>query len=77
MVKEKGGILAKNLSTKVHGDTNCVKVNNDTAWSLLLEGVLYNSDARIEVNPDKGNKESPNRNLDFIIQGGATEIGMY
>lgn len=36
LVKEKGGVLAKNLSTKVHGDTHPVKVNNDSAWTLLV-----------------------------------------
>jgi magnesium-transporting ATPase (P-type) len=67
LVKEKGGCKAVNLSTKVHGDTSCVKVNNDTAWSLLMQGTMYNSDARIEANPDKGNKESPLKDLEFII----------
>ena len=68
LVKEKGGVSALNLSTKVHGDTISVKVNNDNAWNLLLQGVFFNSDARIEVNPDKGNSEKPAlKDLDFII----------
>jgi len=68
LVKEKGGVSAINLSTKIHGDTISVKVNNDNAWNLLLQGVFFNSDARIEVNPDKGNSEKPLlKDLDFII----------
>lgn len=65
-------INPKNLSRKVHGDSNSITFRSQggaTGWSLIYDSIMWNSSARIEANEDKDTmKDQP-----WVTAGNDTE----
>ena len=49
-----------------------MQVNHSNVWKTLIEGVLWNSSARIEANDGK----DPNIKEEFVTKGNVTEQGL-
>lgn len=60
------------VSQRVREDTNDVEVGHTNAWTLLTEGVLFNSSARVQPN-DGSDKTITDK---FVTKGNVTEQGL-
>lgn len=57
----------KNLANEVKSASENVQVGHKTAWDCIVEGVLWNSSARIERDPECNQ---------FVTKGNVTEQGL-
>ena len=60
------------LTSNVKKDTEGVQIGEKSAWKTLIEGILWNSSARIELN----DKKDPKQTEEFSTKGNVTEQGI-
>ena len=59
------------LSDKVHLETAQLPLAQSNVWQMLVEGILWNSSARIEKVTELVNDD------EYVIKGNVTEKGLY
>jgi len=65
-------IPTSKLAEAITNRTSEVMINHSSIWSLLVQGVLWNSSARIEKNDGK----DPNVVEEYVTKGNVTEQGL-
>ena len=67
-----GSVVSDKLSKNVKAAAEAVSFSNTSTWTHLVEGVLWNSSARLEVN----DRTDPNVTDDYVTRGNVTEQGL-
>jgi hypothetical protein len=60
---------AKELSRQVREATEATSIGEKSAWTTLIESILWNSSARIELNDGNDAKQTEK----FMTKGNVTE----
>ena len=68
-----GNLVNDKLVKEVKAATDGVDINGQSVWEFLMEGVMWNSSARIEKN-DGSDKEVKD---EFLTKGNVTEQGLF
>jgi magnesium-transporting ATPase (P-type) len=67
-----GSVVSEKLAQNVKADAEKIEFNGQSVWKYLVEGVLWNSSARLEVNDGS----DPNNKEPYITRGNVTEQGL-
>lgn len=67
-----GNTIQPGLSKSIKEGTEAVEHGDKNVWEQILEGVLWNSTARIEKNDGK----DPSEKEDYVVKGNPTESGI-
>lgn len=68
-----GAIVSDKLVKEVKEDTENVDVNGQSVWQFLMEGVMWNSSARVEKNDGKDKMVTD----EWLTKGNVTEQGLF
>jgi magnesium-transporting ATPase (P-type) len=68
-----GAVVSDKLVKEVKEDTEVVDVNGQSVWQFLMEGVMWNSSARIEKNDGKDKMVTD----EWLTKGNVTEQGLF
>ena len=67
-----GKVVSDKLTQDVQSASSAIDVNGESAWNLLLKGVMWNSSARVERNDGSDKKITD----EYITRGNVTEQGL-
>lgn len=68
-----GNLVNDKLVKEVKAATEGVMINEQSVWEFLMEGVMWNSSARIEKNDGK----DPQIKDEWLTKGNVTEQGLF
>jgi len=69
-----GKVVNDNLVKNVKADTEGVEIDGKSVWESLMEGVLWNSSARLEISDGKDDSAKAG---EWITKGNVTEQGLF